>query len=93
MALDFSNEHPITLVEVPKHVPKRHGKKVHYSTVYRWISKGARGRVLESALVGGVRYTTVEAVGRFLAATPSIEIAGSESLDAAIEAALRDAGV
>lgn len=57
----------ISLREVALVLPRRHEKKVHYSTVYRWATKGARGKVLESQLVGGVRYTTLEALRRFLA--------------------------
>ena len=70
MVLDFTREQAIPLSEVPRYVPKRRGKKVHYSTVYRWATKGVRGRHLETALIGGIRYTTVEEVLRFLAAKP-----------------------
>lgn len=70
MNKDLQHEQAITLAEGVNHLPKRNGKKVHYSTVYRWATKGVRGRVLESRLVGGIRYTTVEAVQRFLAADP-----------------------
>lgn len=59
--------HLISLREVAQVLPRRREKKVHYSTIYRWATKGARGKVLESQLVGGVRYTTVEALRRFLA--------------------------
>jgi len=93
MSLDFAKEQAITLAEVPQHVPKRRGKKVHYSTVYRWATKGARGRLLESVLIGGLRYTTVEAVGRFLAAKPAVSHRETCDLDEAIEAALKEAGV
>ena len=97
MNIDFSTEHSITLSQVPIHVPKRGGKKVHSSTVYRWATKGARGRVLESVMVGGIRYTTVEAVRRFLTANSrSTTMARPNShneLDEAIEDALRQAGV
>lgn len=60
--------HPdaIPLREVANYLPRRRGKKVHYSTIYRWAMKGARGSVLESHLVGGVRYTTPAALERFL---------------------------
>jgi hypothetical protein len=78
---------------VAGYVPKRRGKKVHYSTVYRWATKGARGRRLDTVLSGGIRYTTVEEVGRFLAAKPSPGPVEIEDLSAAIEAALADAGV
>jgi hypothetical protein len=93
MSLDLTNEQAIPLAEVPRYVPKRRGKKVHYSTVYRWATKGARGRTLETILSGGLRYTTVEAVRRFLAAKPSAVTATSDDLGDAIDAALREAGV
>ena len=60
-------EQLIALREVPLLLPRRRGKKVHYSTVFRWATKGAHGRVLESKLIGGVRYTTRGALNRFLA--------------------------
>lgn len=93
MALDFTKEQAITLSEVPKHVPKRRGKKVHYSTVYRWATKGARGRVLATAMSGGIRYTSIEEVKRFLNATPTVATETNTDVNAAIEAALADAGV
>ena len=93
MTIDIDKEQPITLAEVPAYVPKRGGKKVHSSTVYRWVTKGARGRVLESVMVGGIRYTSIEAVRRFLQAKPSKAYASTSGLDDAIEDALRQAGV
>ncbi len=97
MKIDFSKEQSITLSQVPIHVPKRGGKKVHSSTVYRWATKGVRGRILESVMVGGIRYTTIEAVRRFLTANSQVvHIAKSNSqneLEQAIEEELRQAGV
>jgi hypothetical protein len=92
MSLDFTKEQAISLCEVPCYVPKRRGKKVHYSTVYRWATKGARGRTLETVLSGGIRFTTIEAVRRFLAAKPSV-MTRTDDLSDAIDAALREAGV
>lgn len=93
--IDLKNESAITLAEVSQHVPRRRGRKIHYSTVYRWVTKGAKGRRLESILVGGVRYTTLEALGRFLNAktAQSPKRSESEGLSAAINEALNDAGV
>lgn len=97
MAIELSTETAITIAEVPLHIPKRHGRKVHYSTVYRWMTKGVRGRKLESLLIGGVRYTTLEALARFLKLTPQKPAAvlpePSDDLNSAIESALQDAGV
>jgi hypothetical protein len=66
MTIDLNTERVLPLSAVPEHLPKRNGKKVHYSTVYRWATKGARGRRLETVMCGGVRFTTVEAVHRFV---------------------------
>jgi L-asparaginase/Glu-tRNA(Gln) amidotransferase subunit D len=97
MKIDFSKEQSITLAQVPIHVPRRGGKKVHSSTVYRWATKGARGRVLESVMVGGIRYTTIEAVRRFLNANSPVanmtRTGLQNELDQAIEDELRRAGV
>ncbi len=64
--VQLQNESLIAFSEVPNCLPKRNGKKTHYATVYRWALKGARGKILESILVGGVRYTSREALHRFL---------------------------
>lgn len=42
---------------------------VSLQTVYRWIHVGIRGIRLESYLRGGRRFTTTEAVARFVEAT------------------------
>jgi hypothetical protein len=92
MPIDLTKERAIPLSDVPRYVPKRRGKKVHYSTVYRWTTKGARGRNLDTFLSGGLRYTTIEAVRRFLIAKPAVSSA-ADDLGEAIDAALREAGV
>lgn len=93
MALDLLGEEAISLMDVPKFVPKRNGKKVHYSTVYRWATRGARGRVLETAFSGGCRYTTLQAIGRFLSARGAAHAIPKDDLGCAVEAALRRAGL
>lgn len=91
---DFLGDRLITLQEVVNYLPRRRGRKIHYSTVFRWVTKGARGRVLRSILVGGVRFTSVEALEQFLN-TPSAASLRDVSSDdsAAIEQALDEAGV
>ena len=89
--INLQREKLLPLNEVPRHLPLRKGKRTHYSTIYRWATKGVRGHVLESVLIGGIRYTTHEALERFVA-----HAHGSEQNDAhaqAIEAALRRAGL
>ena len=42
----------------------------HPGTVFRWITKGLRGGIkLETSMVGGRRYTTHEALQRFIERT------------------------
>lgn len=63
--IDLFNEQAIALRDVPKHLPKRNGKRVHFQTIFRWASKGCRGVVLATVKVGGIRYTSLEALRRF----------------------------
>ncbi len=81
--LDFQSEAAVSLSEVPALLPRKNGKKVHYSTVYRWVTKGTRGRILESMFIGGVRFTTIEALNRFFETT-TIQ-SKENSVDDAIE--------
>jgi hypothetical protein len=47
----------------------RRGKQaVPYSTLYRWVSSGVKGAVLESIVVGGVRMVSQEGITRFVEA-------------------------
>ena len=67
--LDLTVEQLIPLKEVPKLLPRRRGKKVHYITVYRWTSKGTKNGTLESVKLGRRLYTSMEALQRFLASS------------------------
>lgn len=62
----LNGEQLVAIPEVPDFMPTRRGKKLHISTVYRWVLKGAHGKVLDSAMLGGIRYTSLEALERFL---------------------------
>lgn len=59
----------IPIWDIPKHLPIR----VHISTCHRWYTRGVRGQKLETALIGGRRFTTVEALTRFWAAISDAE--------------------
>lgn len=80
----LDGEQLISLREVPSLVPPRRGKRLHISTVYRWVLKGVRGKILDSALLGGVRYTSLEALQRFMGTSPT------ELLEARRSASIRD---
>ena len=63
--IDLSRETAVSVADVPGRVPGR----PHVSTVWRWINSGVRGARLETITVGARRYTTQEAISRFIQAT------------------------
>ena len=42
------------------------GKRLSLATLHRWRLHGVRGTRLETVLVGGSRYTSAEAIARFV---------------------------
>lgn len=67
MSIDIESESVFPLTRVPDSCPfLRH---VSYKTIFGWTRTGARGVLLESFLLGGCRYTSIEAVERFIAAS------------------------
>lgn len=63
--IDVTTEKVIAIKDVPTLVPGRPA----LMTVYRWLNRGVRGRRLETVLVGGKRYTSQEAITRFIEET------------------------
>jgi Protein of unknown function (DUF1580) len=61
--ININTEQMLTLGKATAEVPGH----PHVSTLIRWAMRGARGIKLESIKVGGRRYTSVEAINRFLA--------------------------
>lgn len=51
--------------EATRHAPGR----PHVSTIWRWMTRGVRGIRLESLVCAGRRYTSLEAIERFIART------------------------
>jgi hypothetical protein len=60
--IDIDRETMRLLTQAPKDVPGRPS----ISTLMRWARKGIRGITLETVLIGGRRYTSLEAIGRFV---------------------------
>lgn len=58
--IDLSNEQLIPIREAPRHTPGR----PHLSCFYRWMKR--ERCPLETVVVGGRRYTSVEAIHRFI---------------------------
>jgi hypothetical protein len=61
MMIDFQIEQPLSLAEAVKEIPGRPS----LSTAWRWASRDKDP--LETFVVGGRRFTTREAIGRFIA--------------------------
>jgi hypothetical protein len=60
---DVHGESLIPVTESPSIIPGR----PHLATVYRWFTRGVRGGIkLETCLVGGRRFTSREAIQRFV---------------------------
>lgn len=60
--IDFTIEEPIPIASAPSIIPGRPA----LSTAWRWVLKGIRGRKLESGMIGGRRFTSRQAIARFL---------------------------
>lgn len=69
----------LKLSAAAREVPGRSGRGLHVSTVWRWALRGVRGIRLETVLIGGIRYTSREALERFIARTTAAAI-GTKAL-------------
>lgn len=68
MSIDISAESLLTVAEAAKTLPGR----PHVATVWRWIYKGCRGVKLATICVGGRRFTSKEALERFVEASTAV---------------------
>ncbi|MBI5432905.1 MAG: DUF1580 domain-containing protein [Planctomycetes bacterium] len=64
----FDREELFTLREIAKQIPSGRiaGGHVHHSTVYRWASKGIGGVVLDTRLIGVIRFTSMKSLIEFI---------------------------
>lgn len=62
--IDIRNEELVPFPDAPKHIPGR----PHIATVHRFRLRGSHGKKLESVKVGGRRFTSIEAIQRFVEA-------------------------
>ena len=65
--------------------PGRNGRARHVSTLYRWALRGVRNVRLQTICVGGVRYTTPEALRAFCAEISRGESQTLKNSDDAVE--------
>lgn len=64
--IDPDSEELITLQQATTKFPGR--RRIGIATLFRWASTGVRGVKLETLHVGRSRFTSVEAIGRFIQA-------------------------
>lgn len=64
--VDPAGDDLIALAELPQHSKAIVGREISTWTARQWASKGCRGIVLDSRLLGGVRFTSKRAVAHFL---------------------------
>jgi hypothetical protein len=65
--IDLEKEPLLSLAQAARLLPRRRGKKVCATTVWRWCVHGHRGVLLEALRTPAGWATTAAAVGRFLA--------------------------
>ncbi len=61
-------ENLVSLKQAAGFFPRSDHRNVHYATLYRWALTGVRGVKLETVKVGGLLFTSREAIERFMAA-------------------------
>jgi hypothetical protein len=64
--IDSADRELIALVDVPALLPRRRGRRLHPSTVHRWIRHGIRGHRLSTVLVGGRTFVSRRGLTDFL---------------------------
>lgn len=66
--IDLKTEKLLTFSQATEFLPG----KPNVCTIHRWRLRGCRGVRMDSILVGGIRYTSEEALQRFVDATTAI---------------------
>lgn len=89
MLIDPETEDLIPVRAVCTMFPGRSGKGLSLSTVWRWILHGRRSHKLASIIVGGQRFTSRQAVARFLSAINEQPVQKQRSSEAQEAAAAR----
>lgn len=86
MSIDLEHEELITLGEATRYVPRRKGKRVHASSLWRWIRFGHRGILLEAIRTPAQWCTTRQAVQRFFARLADLDRPAPRKMDPQMEA-------
>lgn len=62
---ELLDEELINIKMIPDILGLRNGKKIHLSSVYRWVRTGLSGVKLQSVIIANERFTTKQALNRF----------------------------
>lgn len=81
MTIDVKTETVVSFSDARSAFPG--DRRVSLATLHRWRQRGIRGITLETFLIGGLRYTSLEAIDRFIALqnerdTPSVSITAGQ---------------
>jgi len=68
MTIETSKEELLTLAQAARRYRPPDARPLAPSTIWRWHKKGISGVRLETICIGGIRYTSVEALQRFFTA-------------------------
>lgn len=71
--LDINSETPLSLADAAKSLPPINGRRIHTSTLWRWMRRGVRGARLEHARLGRRVVTSREALARFASRLAEVE--------------------
>ena len=63
MSIDVDSEQLIPFTDATRSFP---GRSVCIQTLHRWRLHGVRGTKLETCMIGGFRFTSKEAISRFI---------------------------
>ncbi len=83
--VDINTESVVSLTEAARILPTR----PHASTMWRWYKRGVRGIRLETVVIGGKRYTSREALQRFIDRTTEAHDGGAAAPAKPIHETLR----
>lgn len=65
MSINVDSEQLVHFTAAAREFP---GRPVCVQTLHRWRLHGVRGTKLETCIIGGMRYTSREAISRFISA-------------------------
>lgn len=78
MSIDVDAETMLQFPAARNEFPGR--KTLSLATLHRWRLHGVKGAKLETCLIGGLRYTSREAINRFIAALNAGEQPGAPAI-------------